>query len=146
MSELPITRGCEVSLHFALKLEDGEVVDSNFGRSPARLVIGDGNLPPSFEAVLLGLCAGDKKIAAILPEKAFGMPKRSSIQMIPRAVFKQDMVLEEGLVVSFSDAANSELPGVIRSLGTESVEVDFNHPLAGRQLQFEVEILEVDSA
>ena len=66
-----------------------------------------------------------------------------NVQRIPRASFGADVELEEGLVVSFSDAANSELPGVVRQFDDDMVEVDFNHPLAGRNLSFEVRILDV---
>ena len=81
----------------------------------------------------------------MLPEKAFGMPNPNNVQRLPRGTFATDVELEEGLVMSFADAANSELPGVIRSFDDEIVEVDFNHPLAGRELVFEVQILSVEA-
>ncbi|MDP0561414.1 MAG: FKBP-type peptidyl-prolyl cis-trans isomerase [Candidatus Endonucleobacter sp. (ex Gigantidas childressi)] len=143
MSNVSITQGSKVSLHFSLMLEDGAIVNSNFGQSPASLIIGDGSLPQGFETVLMGLSVGDKKKVMVLPEQAFGMRNTSNIQNISRTAFKDDIALEEGLIVSFSDAANSELPGVIHRIGEQSIEVDFNHPLAGHHLQFEVEILEI---
>ena len=146
MSEVSITQGSKVTLHFSLKLDDGAVVDSSFDQAPVSLVIGDGNLPKGFESVLLGLSTGDKKSAVVTPEHAFGMPNPGNIQKIRRSLFNDDMALEEGLVVSFSDAANTELPGVVRQFDEHYVEVDFNHPLAGRDLQFDVQILEVDQA
>ncbi len=140
-----IEKGCKVTLHFSLKLDDGSVVDSTPPQQPATLVVGDGNLPEGFEQTLLGLVSGDTRTASVLPEKAFGMPNPNNVQRLPRGTFATDVELEEGLVMSFADAANSELPGVIRSFDDEIVEVDFNHPLAGRELVFEVQILSVEA-
>ncbi len=138
-----IEKGSKVTLHFSLKLDDGSVVDSTSSEKPASLTIGDGNLPEGFEETLLGLIAGEDRASRIPPEKAFGMPNPNNVQRIPRGSFASGVELEEGLVMSFSDAANSELPGVVRAFDDEVVEVDFNHPLAGRHLIFEVQILDV---
>ncbi|WP_330927388.1 peptidylprolyl isomerase [Candidatus Sororendozoicomonas aggregata] len=143
MSNVIITTGSKVTLHFSLKLEDGAIVDSNFEGNPVSLIIGDGNLPKGFEKQLLGLAADEKKSVTVPPEDAFGMPNPNNIQTIARDAFGVDMALEEGLVVSFSDAGNTELPGVVRCFDEETVEVDFNHPLAGHALQFDVQILDV---
>ena len=139
-----IEQGCKVTLHFSLKLDDGSVVDSTLTQQPATLVIGDGNLPQGFEQTLLGLTPGETRTASVPPEKAFGMPNPNNVQRLARSSFATGVELEEGLVMSFSDAANSELPGVIRNFDDDIVEVDFNHPLAGRELIFEVQILNVE--
>ena len=144
MTSAVISQGSKVSLHFRLTIEDGSEVDSTFDKAPADFIMGDGNLPEGFEEVLEGMSAGEEKSSTILPEKAFGMPNPNNVQRFPRAHFAEDVELEEGLVMSFSDAANTELPGVIRSFDDQQVEVDFNHPLAGRQLTFEVRIISVE--
>lgn len=131
-----------VTLHFALKLEDGNVVDSTFDKQPASFKVGDGNLLPGFEQALFGLKAGDKRTLSILPEQGFGQPNPQNVQIMPRDQF-QDMELAEGLLVIFNDAANAELPGVVKAFDDAQVTIDFNHPLAGKTLSFEVEILGV---
>ncbi|WP_257286027.1 peptidylprolyl isomerase [Endozoicomonas sp. SESOKO1] len=138
-----IERGSKVTLHFSLKLDDGSVVDSTPSEKPASLIIGDGNLPEGFEETLYGLASGEDRVSRIPPEKAFGMPNPNNVHRVPRGSFASGVELEEGLVISFADAANSELPGVVRNFDDEMVEVDFNHPLAGRHLTFEVQILDV---
>ena len=141
-----IATNSQVSLHFALRLDDGQEVDSTFeSAEPAKLTIGDGNLMAGFEALLIGLKAGDKDTFIVPPEQAFGQSNPQNIQSMKRADFAVDMPLAPGLVVSFSDAANNELPGVIKSLEGDWVEVDFNHPLAGKSLSFEVDIVSVDN-
>ena len=143
MSNLAVESGRQVTLHFALKLDDGQVVDSNFQGQPAVFVVGDGNLPEGFEQAITGLVAGDEGAYRIPPVKAFGMPNPENIREFPKSNFGTDMELEEGLVISFADAANTELPGVVKSVGTDHIEVDFNHPLAGKDLIFEVKVINV---
>ena len=133
----------QVTLHFALRLEDGTDVDSTFSRDPASLTIGDGNLPEAFERCLHGLMAGDRQSFTLAPEDAFGQPNPNNVQTFKRREFAPDLELEEGLVLSFADAAKAEVPGVIKSFDDDTVEVDFNHPLAGRTLTFEVEVIDV---
>jgi len=144
MSKL-IGPGKTVTLHFAIKLEDGQIVDSNFDKEPATFTVGDGNLLEGFEKALFGLEEGMKQTLRILPENSFGMPNPSNIQKLPRSQF-DGMELEQGLVVSFSDPGNGELPGVIAEFNETHVSVDFNHPLAGKMLDFEVEVLSVNNA
>ena len=141
---LDIGPNCKVELHFSLKLADtGELVDSTFEKKPAELVIGDGNLPAAFEAVIHGTRAGERKIERIEPKDGFGQHNPSNVQRIPKDQFDPSVELSEGLVVSFQDKAKSELPGVVSTIDDTMVTVDFNHPLAGRDLEFEVEILSV---
>ena len=141
---LDIGPNCKVELHFSLKLADtGELVDSTFEKKPAELVIGDGNLPAAFEAVIHGMRAGERKIERIEPKDGFGQHNPSNVQRIPKDQFDSAVELSEGLVVSIQDNAKSELPGVVSTIDDTMVTVDFNHPLAGRDLEFEVEILSV---
>ncbi|WP_165680538.1 FKBP-type peptidyl-prolyl cis-trans isomerase [Metapseudomonas otitidis] len=141
-TELRIGPDREVTLNFAIKLENGDVVDSTFGKQPATFKVGDGNLLPGFENALFGLRAGDRRELPISPEQGFGQPNEQNVQVMPRGQF-QDMELSEGLLIIFNDAANAELPGVVKAFDADRVTIDFNHPLAGKTLRFEVEILAV---
>ncbi|SDG51199.1 FKBP-type peptidyl-prolyl cis-trans isomerase SlpA [Pseudomonas benzenivorans] len=142
MTEVRIGPHKEVTLHFAIKLENGEVVDSTFDKQPATFKVGDGNLLPGFEQALFGFKAGDKRTLPILPEQGFGQPNPQNVQVMPRSQF-QEMELSEGLLVIFNDAAKTELPGVVKAFDDNQVTIDFNHPLAGKTLSFEVEIIAV---
>ena len=145
MTDVRIGPDREVTLHFALKLENGDVVDSTFDKQPATFKVGDGNLLPGFEVALYGFKAGDKRSLQIEPENAFGQPNPQNVQVMPRGQF-QDMELSEGLLIIFNDAANAELPGVVKAFDEQQVTIDFNHPLAGKTLSFDVEIIEVRPA
>lgn len=142
---MKIAQGLKVTLHFSLKLADGQVVDSTFGGKAASLVIGDGNLPAGFEQFLLGMQAGESASFTVTPEHAFGQINPNNVQEMKRSTFSSDITLEEGMIVSFADAAKTELPGVIKSFDADKVVVDFNHPLAGKTLQFDVQIENVEA-
>lgn len=145
MTEQRIGAERQVTLHFAIKLESGEVVDSTFDKSPATFKVGDGNLLPGFEQALYGLKAGDKRSIAIEPEHGFGQPNPQNVQVMPRGNF-EGMELSEGLLIIFNDAVNTELPGVVKAFDEQQVTIDFNHPLAGKPLTFDVEIIDVQPA
>ena len=145
-NELSISANTKVSLNFSITLENGQVVDSNFDRDPVSFVMGDGSLLPGFESCLMGLKAGDEANFSIAPEDGFGEPQEANFQDMPRHTFSDDSTLEVGMVFSFADAAGGEVPGVVDSFDEESVRVNFNHPLAGRSLTFEVKIDRVEPA
>ncbi len=142
MTELMIGESTRVTLNFSIKLDDGQLVDSTFDKKPAEFEVGDGNLLPGFERALFGMKAGVRDSFIIKPEQGFGQPNPNNVQQIPRSEFA-DMELNEGLMIAFADAQNTETPGVIAAFDDETVTVDFNHPLAGRELLFEVEIIDV---
>ncbi len=139
-----IADSARVRLHFSLSLASGEEVDSNFATQPAELQLGDGNLPPAFERCLLGLQAGDERSFTIAPEDAFGQHNPANLQYFKRHQFDVDTVLEPGLVMNFRDPSG-EIPGVITKVDLDEVEVDFNHPLTGKELVFRVLILAVEA-
>ncbi len=146
MSEsiLSISDNSEVILHFDLKLSDGSAVDSTrVNKKPAKMVMGDGSLTKNFEDCLRGLGAGDKKTFEIAANEAFGMPNPDNIYHIDRSKFAADAELSDGMIMGFSQPDGSELPGIIRAVAGQSVTVDFNHPLAGQDVIFDVEIIEV---
>ncbi|MEH6564206.1 MAG: FKBP-type peptidyl-prolyl cis-trans isomerase [Halopseudomonas sp.] len=145
MTDLRINHDTKVTLHFTLKLPNGDVVDTTLDKQPATFKVGDGSLLPGFEQALFGLKAGDQRSFEIEPERGFGPGNPQNVQTIARDQFNE-MELEIGLLVIFQDAAGGELPGVVKSIHEQVVEVDFNHPLAGKVITFDVEILEVKAA
>lgn len=140
---VPIGPGTRVGLTFSLKLETGEIIDST-GDRVAEFEVGDGNLMPGFERALFGLFAGDMSELVIHAENGFGEPNEANVQMLKRTDFDPSIGLEEGLVVSFADPDKAELPGVVKRILGDIIEVDFNHPLAGRNILFDVDIRSVE--
>lgn len=145
MTDLSIGAGSVVTLNFALKLSDGSVIDSTFEKSPATFTVGDGKLLPGFEESIQGLKVGSADTFVIAPEKGFGQSNPNNIQLFPREQFN-DVDLVEGLMLSFADAQKAETPGVVKAFNDEEVTIDFNHPLAGRNVHFQVEIIDIQTA
>jgi FKBP-type peptidyl-prolyl cis-trans isomerase SlpA len=135
--------GSNVTLHFALALADAqgsEAIDSNFDKAPVSFTIGDGSLLPGFEEVLFGLAAGDRRDVVLPPEKAFGNVNEDNVQRFPVYQFPPDVALSPGLMLEFGDAAGNNQAGVVRAIDKQWVDVDFNHPLAGRAIRFTVHV------
>ena len=143
---VPVSEGTRVFVNFSLSLEDGSEIDSNFAGNAVDFVIGDGSLLPGFEHLLFGMCPGDRKIFTVKPEDAFGMPNDNNVQEMERGQFDDDVELEIGLIFSFADASGGELPGLVIEFDDEWVTVDFNHPLAGRTILFDVLVHRVEAA
>jgi FKBP-type peptidyl-prolyl cis-trans isomerase SlpA len=146
MTTVPVSEGTRVFLNFSVSLEDGSEVDTNFGGDPVDFVVGDGSLLPGFERLLFGMSAGERQMFTVEPENAFGQPHDANVQSIDRDQFVDDVELEIGLVFSFADAAGGELPGMVIGVDEEEVTVDFNHPLSGRTILFDVLIHRVEPA
>ena len=137
--------GKKVSLHFSITLADGQLIDSTRERpEPAEFTVGDGSLLPGFEQAIFGLRAGDRRSVFIDAAHGFGEQNSDNQQVFTRVQFS-GMDLEEGMIISFADKGG-ELPGVVTAFDDDTVTVDFNHPLAGRDLMFEVDIIRVMDA
>jgi FKBP-type peptidyl-prolyl cis-trans isomerase SlpA len=142
---MPVGPNTRVTLHFSVLLDSGEEVDSTRRSRPATFTVGDGSLLPGFERAMFGLTAGSDEQLRIAAADGFGEPREENLRMMPRAQFGTDVVPEPGLVVSFA-GPDGELPGVVKSVRGDLVVVDFNHPLAGKDLIFDVSILKVEAA
>ena len=125
-------------------LEDGSTADSTKASGkPAKLNIGDETLSPAFEAELINLNQGDKHSFTLQAVDAFGESNPDAIHHMDRSKFPADMSLEAGVIVSFAGPGGSEIPGIVRDVIGDSVTVDLNHPLAGRVVTFELEVVQV---
>lgn len=144
MSE--ITPTSTVSMHLDIRLKDGSMADSTRSLGePMRFTMGEEVFSDKLEASLVGLKAGDKTKVMLLPHQAFGEPHPANIFEVPRSRFK-DMPAEElepGNIIAFAQLDGREMPGIIRSVQDQEVTVDFNHPLAGEVVLFDIEIVEV---
>lgn len=140
--------GARVTLHFSLALTDGTEIDSNYDREPASFVVGDGSLLPGFEEALSGTVAGQKVRVRLPADRAFGAHNPENVQSFPRERFARLLdsspePVEAGMVLAFADGAGNDIPGVVQSIDDELMVVDFNHPLAGHEIDFSADILAV---
>ncbi len=136
--------GTRVVLHFALSLPDGTKALSTFGEEPVEITWGDGTLRSGMELALLGLQAGDEQTLTLTPEQAFGPHDPSLVQHMPLSDFPGDMRPEVGQIIAFTVPNGEEIAGAVLAIEGDEVEVDFNHPLAGIDVSFRVQVLAVE--
>mgnify|MGYP001766017994 CR=1 FL=1 len=141
----PIGPGMRMRMHFALSLTDGRVAYSSFNEEPLELEWGDGTLRPGLELAVLGLKAGDEQTLTLLPEQAYGLHDAALVHDMPRSDFPDLVEPEVGQLIAFESPTGEETAGAILAVDADSVRIDFNHPLAGREVVFRVKILSVAS-
>ncbi len=141
-----ISAESKVVMHYRIMLENGTVVDSTWeDNEPIAFAVGDGTLAPGLEMSLIGLKTGDHETIVVEPDQAFGYKDTANIHMLPRSDFDPELPLEEGMVIGFSLPDGGELPGMVTEVSDDEVQVDFNHPLSGHVLEFEVEVISVEN-
>ncbi|HTY02821.1 MAG TPA: FKBP-type peptidyl-prolyl cis-trans isomerase [Rhodocyclaceae bacterium] len=131
-----------VTLHYRLATAEDIALVSTFDGSPATLQLGNGELAPTLEACLEGLAIGERHTFLLEPEQAFGPHSSELVQRFARADLP-DGNIEPMAMIEFSGPDGLQIAGVVRELDAESALIDFNHPLAGRDVRFEVEIVGV---
>ena len=143
---MQIVIGSQVTLHLSITFPDGTVVESTFEDEPVNFTIGDGFLDEGLELALVGLKPGDRQSLTLMPGQAFGTPDPGAVRRMPKSAFQEGMTLEPGAIILFSAPQGEELAGTVKQVMADEVEVDFNHPLAGREIIFKVEVLNVDNS
>jgi len=135
-----------VLLHYSIKLTTGNLIESSFDDDPVEISMGNNQLTEGMELAIYGLTEGDQQTLTLTPEQCFGYRDEDNIHDMPLSDFPTDMKPEPGLTYSFGTPEGDELPGTVRTVNDDSVEVDFNHPLAGQHLIFTVEIMGINNA
>jgi len=142
----PFPPGTRVCIAFSLRLEDGTEVDGTAEGETWCPCLGDGNLIPALEQAVSSLKPGERQTFVFGPLDAYGLRDESLIHPLPVADFPSTIALEPGTVIAFSAPTGDEIPGRIIESDGASVRVDFNHPLAGHTVTFDVHLVSVESA
>lgn len=143
---MEISNNKVVQIHYTGKLSDGTVFDSSEGRDALEFIFGSGMIIPGLEEGLEGMKVTDKKTIEIGFEKAYGPIQEQAKQEVPRAQLPKDVPLEVGMQLAAQGPQGQPMPVTVAELKEETVVMDFNHPLAGKDLTFEVEVVEVREA
>lgn len=138
---MQITKNKVAAIHYTLRDNEGTIIDSSAGREPLQYLHGAGNLIPGMEEGLEGKSTGDKFDLKIKPEKGYGEKDDNLVQKVPRSAFG-DQEVKTGMRFS----TNQGGVVTVTEVGLEAVTVDANHPLAGVELNFDVEVMEVREA
>ena len=140
-----IKTGNKISVEYTGRLESGEVFDTSRGRQPLSFEVGAGQMIKGFDKAVLDMALGEKKTVTIPPEEAYGDKKDDLFISMPIANVPPDMKLEIGMMVQLTDKSGNPVPATVTKIGEENVTLDVNHPLAGKTLIFDIEVVEINS-
>lgn len=129
-----------VTLHYRIALENGQPLISTFEGTPATLQLGNGELLPNLERLLAGLESGTRQQFTLAPEEAFGPHNPDLVERVRRE-HMPDEEIEALSIMEFTAPDGSRYSGLVREIDAISALIDFNHPLAGKSIRFEVEVI-----
>jgi peptidylprolyl isomerase len=132
-----------VRVHYTGSLEDGTVFDSSLDRQPLEFKIGHGVIIPGFENGIIGMNEGDTKVVSIQPEDAYGMHRNELVGVIERVRVPNNIKPEVGMVLKVRSPEGEMIKVTVTDVNETSVTLDMNHPLAGKELIFEIKLIEV---
>ncbi|MBS1303958.1 peptidylprolyl isomerase [Loktanella sp. SALINAS62] len=139
-------QGDTVKIHYTGTLSDGTVFDSSEGRDPLEFAVGSGQIIPGLDAAITGMTPGDEKKVEIPADQAYGQVNEEARQDVPRADIPAEIPLEEGLQLQMQTPQGQAVPVTVVGLTDDTVTLDANHPLAGKDLTFDVKLVEVNAA
>jgi len=139
-------KGDNVKVHYKGKLTSGEQFDSSEGREPLAFTVGAGQMIKGFDEAIPGMAVGEKKTINIAQENAYGEKNMEAIIEFPKANIPPDMNLEVGMRLQLQNEAGNPIPVVVIEVKEEAVILDANHELAGKELVFDIELVEITSS
>lgn len=138
-----VKNGDTVRVHYHGKLTDGSTFDSSEGREPLEFKVGEGQVIKGFDDALLDMQIGDKKTVTIPVDQAYGQRSDDMMMEYPKAEFPEDMKPETGMQLHMSDNSGNVFPVTIAEVKDDVVMLDANHPLAGQDLTFDIELVSI---
>ena len=140
-----VQEGDTVSVEYVATLADGTLFESSADYDiPITFVIGEGQVLKGLENAVLGMKEGEHKKVLLRPAEAYGFPDRTKIEMMPLETFPSGTHLRKGMVLPYIDDQNQEVFGTVREITAEGVVIDFNHPLVGQSLWFNVTLVKIE--
>lgn len=136
--------GNKVKVHYTGKLTNGEQFDSSVGRAPLEFTVGAGQMIKGFDSAIPGMEVGEKKTITIAPEDAYGEVNQEAILEFPKSNIPDTLEIEEGMQLQLQSASGQPVPVVVKEIREESVILDANHRLAGKELVFDIELVEIE--
>jgi peptidylprolyl isomerase len=135
--------GDTVKIHYTGTLDDGTEFDSSAGRDPLEFTVGSGQVIPGFDKAVEGMNVGESKSVNIPAEDAYGPHHDQMVQEVPRTALPEDLEPEEGMALQAKGQDGQVINLTVTAVGDEAITVDGNHPLAGKALNFDIELVDV---
>jgi len=139
-----IEKTSKIIVHITMKLADGSAADSTkVNNKPAKIIMGDASISPAFEEELLGMKAGESREFTLKASDGFGESNPDNIHYMDINKFTSEAPAKVGNIITFTQPGGVELPGMIKEVSGNSVTIDFNHPLAGQDVTFVIDLVEI---
>ncbi len=138
-----VKKGDTIRVHYTGKLEDGQEFDSSLKRDPLQFEVGTGSMIKGFENAVLDLKPGDKKTVTIVPEEAYGERDENLLIKMPKKSVPEGVTPEVGMRLQLANQQGQAVPVVVTEVLDDSLRLDANHPLAGKTLVFDIEVVEI---
>lgn len=139
-----VKNGDVARLHYTGTLADGSTFDSSDGRDPLEFTVGEGQIIPGLDKEIPGMGVGDRKTVQVPAAEAYGPHDPNGLQSVPRDQFPAEIPMEAGTPLQVQTQDGRTLPVIIHEVGEEEVILDANHPLAGKDLTFDIELVSFD--
>jgi len=141
--KITVKNGNKVKVHYTGRFEDGKVFDSSVDREPLDVEVGTAQVIKGFEDGLLGMQEGERKTISVSPEDGYGLPDPALLIEIPNANIPKDFTPKIGMKLSLADKKGQSVMVTVTEIGDESIQLDANHPLAGKTLVFDLELVSI---
>lgn len=138
-----VKKGDKVKIHYTGRIKDGKVFDSSIEREPIEFEIGSGRVIPGVDKGVIGMKPGDKKEVTVPPQEGYGEYEQKLLIDVPVEKIPKDITPEVGMRLQMVNNMGQPLPVLVTEVNDESVKLDANHPLAGKDLVFNIELVEV---
>ena len=141
-----VKNGDWVFVHYTGRFDDGKVFDSSLNGSPLDFVVGEGGLIEGFEKGVMGMAIGEKKTINLTPEQGYGAYDEKQVFEVPVENFGEKPELEKGMQIVVTPQSGGDFLATILDFDEKIVKLDTNHPLAGKNLTFELELIDIKDA
>ncbi|MCB1829697.1 MAG: peptidylprolyl isomerase [Chromatiaceae bacterium] len=138
--------GDNVKIHYDGSLDDGTRFDSSMGRDPLAFTLGSGQVIPGFDSAVAGMAVGERKSVRIPSEQAYGEHSDELVQHLPKSALPEGLEVTVGMPLQASGPEGEVVSMMVIGVAEDSIQVDANHPLAGRALNFDIELVALDTA
>lgn len=139
-----VKQGDKVKVHYHGRLTDGTTFDSSEGRTPLEFEVGSGAVIPGFDNGVMGMSVGDKKTINIPADEAYGQRVAELVMDFPKDRFPEEMEPEVGMQLMMNNGAGQQFPVVVVDVKDDTVTLDANHQLAGQDLVFDIELVDIE--
>ena len=138
-----VKKGDTVNVHYTGKLKDGTVFDSSVDREPLRFTLGEGQIIPGFEQGVIGMKPGETKTVNIPADKAYGLHRKELVLVVNKSRIPAHLKPEVGQQLKLNQPDGRAVPVRVTNVSESKVTLDANHPLAGKDLTFKIELVEI---